>query len=261
MMLFFGFIAFIIILAISGGAYLYLEKQEKDRKKKLQKQIDQLQEGLGSESGESSELSESNGSNGSNGSNEEAAKTPPSPVDCVMSEWEEWDQCSADCGGGTQYRSRAITTQPAYGGESCGEEEESRECNSQVCDVDCVVGWNGVPDAWSPFSACTKSCGTGQKTRTREIITYPDGNGARCGSLSDTQSCNTQACAKDCIPGNWENKGCLTLNGNRRYWEYRPILSPAVGSGKCFCQWRITGLMPNPYVDCPDKNVSSSLIC
>ena len=47
----------------------------------------------------------------------------------------DWSACSADCGGGTQTRSRTCTNPaPANGGADCvGDSSETRDCNTQGC--------------------------------------------------------------------------------------------------------------------------------
>ena len=56
-------------------------------------------------------------------------------VDGGYSDFGDWSECSAECGGGTQTRSRTCTNPaPANGGADCeGDSTESRECNTQGC--------------------------------------------------------------------------------------------------------------------------------
>ena len=50
-------------------------------------------------------------------------------------DYSEWTDCSADCAGGTQTRSRTCTNpEPAFKGLDCeGEAKETRECNTDPC--------------------------------------------------------------------------------------------------------------------------------
>ena len=50
-------------------------------------------------------------------------------------DYSEWTDCSADCAGGTQTRSRTCTNpEPAFKGLDCeGDAEETRECNTDPC--------------------------------------------------------------------------------------------------------------------------------
>ena len=56
-------------------------------------------------------------------------------VDGGYSDFGDWSECSAECGGGTQTRSRTCTNPaPANGGADCvGDSTETRECNTQAC--------------------------------------------------------------------------------------------------------------------------------
>jgi len=56
-------------------------------------------------------------------------------VDGKYSAWSNYNQCSKECGGGSQKRTRSCTNPaPQYGGEDCvGPVEESRDCNTQKC--------------------------------------------------------------------------------------------------------------------------------
>ena len=59
---------------------------------------------------------------------------PPS-VDGGYSDFGDWSECSAECGGGTQSRTRTCTNPaPANGGADCvGDSSEIRDCNTQGC--------------------------------------------------------------------------------------------------------------------------------
>ena len=56
---------------------------------------------------------------------------------------------------------------------------------------DCVLSDFGE---WSP---CTKGCGGGSQTRTREVIRQAENNGTACGQqpMSQTRTCNVHDCA------------------------------------------------------------------
>ena len=50
-------------------------------------------------------------------------------------DFEEWPECSVECGGGTQTRTRTCTNPaPAYEGADCvGDSSQTRECNTHPC--------------------------------------------------------------------------------------------------------------------------------
>ena len=58
---------------------------------------------------------------------------------------------------------------------------------------------DGKVGAWSEWSACSAPCGGGTQTRTRPVITEPANGGAPLPALSESRSCNTQACKEEPI--------------------------------------------------------------
>ena len=70
---------------------------------------------------------------------------------------------------------------------------------------------NGGWSAWSAWSACSLSCGGGTQTQTRTCTNPPpSGGGAACvGPSSQSQACNTQACA---IDGGWSAWSACSLS-------------------------------------------------
>jgi hypothetical protein len=54
-------------------------------------------------------------------------------VNCAVSDWSNYGNCSKTCGGGTQSRTRTITTQPSNGGQACPTLIETKSCNTQSC--------------------------------------------------------------------------------------------------------------------------------
>lgn len=122
----------------------------------------------------------------------------------TWSEWSSFSACSRTCNGGTQVRTRTCQN-----GDACeGQNSQERSCNTE----DCVVGkyitilvitpsvysvyyieptWG----QWSSWSACSDSCGTGTRMRSRQCL-----NGNTCdtkqgsGTNMDIENCNTQEC-------------------------------------------------------------------
>ena len=68
---------------------------------------------------------------------------------------------------------------------------------------------NGGWGSWSSFSSCSRTCGGGNWTRTRECNDpAPSIGGAECsGEASQTENCNTDECPYSCE---------LVVNGERR---------------------------------------------
>ncbi|KAL5253104.1 hypothetical protein ACHWQZ_G015763 [Mnemiopsis leidyi] len=133
----------------------------------------------------------------------EGTTSPPGSTslsDCLLivdggySDFGDWSECSAECGGGTQTRSRTCTNPaPANGGADCeGDSSETRECNNQGCPVD-----GGYSD-FGDWSECSAECGGGTQTRSRTCTNpAPANGGADCeGDSSETRECNTHRCPR-----------------------------------------------------------------
>mmetsp|Transcript_46538 Transcript_46538/g.110678 ORF Transcript_46538/g.110678 Transcript_46538/m.110678 type:complete len:978 (-) Transcript_46538:30-2963(-) len=117
------------------------------------------------------------------------------PVDCVLTEWSTWSQCTKECGGGVQTRTRATAQQPENGGMACNVAQETQPCNTGSCDADCILS------EWSEWTQCSKACDSGFIERSKEVKVEPQGGGS-CFSEDDAQryekqSCNEHACYGD----------------------------------------------------------------
>ena len=111
--------------------------------------------------------------------------------DCAVSPWSAWGECSNDCGGGVQARTRHVTSPRTGNGAPCPELRQEQPCHTHPCGVeavDCEVA------PWSPWSACTAECEGGERYRTRDVVTQQSHDGAACGETIQTETCNTQAC-------------------------------------------------------------------
>eukprot|EP01012_Entosiphon_sulcatum_P049574 TRINITY_DN6820_c0_g1_i5.p1 TRINITY_DN6820_c0_g1~~TRINITY_DN6820_c0_g1_i5.p1 ORF type:complete len:1020 (+),score=28.13 TRINITY_DN6820_c0_g1_i5:698-3757(+) len=171
----------------------------------------------------------------------------PCPVDCVLSEWSLWSGCTVACAGGTSTRSRAVITAPANGGLACGPLEEIKTCNPQPCPVDCVVS------DWGEWSACSKSCGGGERKRHRTVVTSPQYNGKSCPMLDEYDICNTDHCPVDCVVGLWsEWTTCSHACGGGKRTRTRAVqIDAAYGGLACPPLSESEACNPTPCpVDC-----------
>jgi hypothetical protein len=139
----------------------------------------------------------------------------PVPKNCVPGEWGSWSTCTASCGGGIQSRLREIVV-PASNGGVCTEPTiETRDCNNGVCPVDQPA--QNCVSTWSEWSNCTVPCGGGSQTRNR-IIQVPASNGGTCdGQMTETRSCNLNACPEDCKLSNEMNESRCLENNKKLY--------------------------------------------
>ncbi|KAL5006770.1 hypothetical protein ScPMuIL_015576 [Solemya velum] len=149
---------------------------------------------------------------------------------CSYGDWGTWTDCSMECGGGTQMRSRSLIS----GGESCYDgKTETRMCNIFECPKPCeyhgvqyganelVPGYSDNPclhcfcqkdgesysiqcmpnpdcvvdggwSDWSEWGDCSQSCGGGYKIAFRDCTKpEPKCGGDQCsGACSKTIPCN-----------------------------------------------------------------------
>eukprot|EP00929_Paragymnodinium_shiwhaense_P072151 TRINITY_DN36624_c0_g1_i1.p1 TRINITY_DN36624_c0_g1~~TRINITY_DN36624_c0_g1_i1.p1 ORF type:complete len:338 (-),score=67.17 TRINITY_DN36624_c0_g1_i1:91-1104(-) len=123
------------------------------------------------------------------------------PVDCVFGMWQGWSECLSGptqgsqlvfCGGGgSRTRMREILKQVMYSGQPCkgSTVEVDNTCASNPCPVDCKL------DSWTEWSACSKDCGPGLKTRFRSPTIPAMYHGKPCeGQTQESAGCLVKAC-------------------------------------------------------------------
>jgi len=150
------------------------------------------------------------------------------PTDCVIgSRHGSWTSCSRTCGQGTKTRNLHILVAVAYGGKPCSAKAQTVKCNAGVCPKHCKVS------VWTAYGICSKKCGSGEQTRTRTVTQTHAGAGTRCPVLSETNSCNTQACPVDCIMGAYQSwTGCSATCGGGVMSRNRITVRSANNGGK-----------------------------
>lgn len=137
------------------------------------------------------------------------------PVDGKLTTWSDWSACDAKCNGGNRSRTREYI-KAVHGGADLSLDErnnliENELCNPQPCPED------GKLTTWSEWTTCSKDCGGGNRSRTREYI--PAANGGADLSLDERaklleeELCNPQPCPEDGKWGEWSawsacNKSC-----------------------------------------------------
>ena len=109
------------------------------------------------------------------------------PGDCVVNAWSAYSVCSKACSGGNATRTRTVVRKPQSGGLGCPLLQDTVGCNSQPCDQNCEL------TEWTDWTACSRKCGCGLRTRERHIVIQPSG-GAKCGNLFEQKECNRHAC-------------------------------------------------------------------
>jgi hypothetical protein len=150
--------------------------------------------------------------------------------DCVVSKWDP-EECSKKCGGGEQKLTRNVMTHPNKGAK-CLPLTALKKCNLDACPVDCrLSSWNG-------WSKCSSQCGGGVKQRLRDVEVAAKYGGNACDETSETRSCNTQACEKNCVLDRWSEWGQCSKDcdgGTQKRQKF--IKEQAEGEGKCPGKW------------------------
>jgi hypothetical protein len=120
------------------------------------------------------------------------------PMNGGWSKWSKWSSCPNCYEEKTndkpkQRRSRKCDSPiPAFGGLHCdGSDFEEKECVISVCPVD------GRWSEWSDWSACSKTCGQGLKSRKRFCNNpAPKFNGKLCdGDNLEYEQCKVKSCS------------------------------------------------------------------
>ncbi|XP_062395734.1 adhesion G protein-coupled receptor B1 [Sardina pilchardus] len=178
--------------------------------------------------------------------------------------WGQWGECSSECGGGVQTRTRTCQS-PAGDANFCdGALEEGRPCNAQACtgkgrvssrsqslrSMDSrkrdesdktragqspqTAGSAASGDEWSAWSVCSATCGEGWQSRTRFCITSL--YSTQCsGSLREQRPCNNSAVCP--VNGVWEEWSpwslCSSTCGRGERERTRTCKPPQFGGEPC----------------------------
>lgn len=133
---------------------------------------------------------------------------------CSWTSWGPWGACTANCGGGVQYRipycscNGVITTNLTMCFAIGAPIIDSQACNTQPC---CTYG------PWGSWGPCSSTCGWGVQARDATCVCGPVVSApSNCAYLgpppSTVQACNTQSC---CSWGSWLSWGpCSTTCGS-----------------------------------------------
>lgn len=153
----------------------------------------------------------------------------PCPVNGNYSSWSNFSICSKTCGNGTTERLRNCSNPvPKNGGKNCsllGPSKEITTCNEFPCAI------HGNFSSWSIFSVCSKSCGNGTKTRTRNCSNpFPKHGGTNCsllGPVIEVRNCNVFPCPIHGNYSSWSNfSSCSKSCGNGTETRTRSCTDP-----------------------------------
>jgi len=168
-------------------------------------------------------------------------------IDCSDFTWGEWSACSNPCGEGRRTRMQIRESQS----HSCNVLTDQQKCKGEDCsDTDhCVVS------NWSPWSACSHTCGPkARKTKLRTVIQHPKPSGKPCPELRMSAPCEVpEFCETDLALE--ESNHCVSEDGSRHYAENERW--DPVECITCICKNAIKScsktFCPEPACDNPQK--------
>ncbi|XP_019897030.2 adhesion G protein-coupled receptor B1 isoform X3 [Esox lucius] len=171
--------------------------------------------------------------------------------------WTEWAECSSNCGGGIQTRSRTCQSPPEDSYLCEGVVEEGQPCNLQTCngqarhlsrsqslrsvdsrkrdggEIEKIRGGGGGQQAtqtvdqatsgeeWSSWSVCSTTCGEGWQSRTRVCVS--SSHSTQCsGPLREQRPCNNSAVCPAAL---------IAVNGAWDDWQPWSLCSSTCGRG------------------------------
>ncbi|KAM4544149.1 SCO-spondin [Fundulus diaphanus] len=152
-------------------------------------------------------------------------------VDGAWTPWSVWSDCSVTCGQGTHVRTRAcINPPPRNNGSDCsGPAKQTQSCQTPPCLDDLCP--------WSPWSACSRSCGAGSVWR-RRVCVCEEGGDAACPpeveavrNSEETQLCYQQPCP-GCPVSAWSVWSRCSCESQRQQ-RYRVALTSATRGQQC----------------------------
>nr|XP_058970077.1 uncharacterized protein LOC131796502 [Pocillopora verrucosa] len=166
---------------------------------------------------------------------------PTGPLDGNWGFWSPWTRCPKTCGisaGSIISRTRVCNNPPPMnGGKQCvGDDRESVRSCFAPCPVDGGFG------LWSAWATCSKTCGTGTKSRSRLCNNpVPASGGENCtADFTQARSCQLRSCP-GAVNGGWtpfsswstctESTNCL--QGTKKRTRSCTNPPPANGGDSC----------------------------
>jgi len=155
--------------------------------------------------------------------------------DCELTEWTAWTACASP--NDQRYKTRAILQRPEFSGKGC----------NAVLNMtgSCTTGPNSPVDCevsdWGEWTQCDKTCGGGQRLRSRQVTQEASNGGSACHeSLQVTDPCNLMSCDEvkekvvswGCQLSAWSTWSDCGGSDDEQTYRTRFVMHPAQGEGK-----------------------------
>jgi len=179
------------------------------------------------------------------------------PVHCeVAAPSDHWTECTRSCGAGVMRNLHPVIRHASFGGDDTCASYTEVACNNQPCPIDCEAS------AWSAWSTCDKTCGSGWKTRTRTHVANTGLHGGTpCSEVdtTDLKFCNDQSCEvtaddynlRDHLVGSSTNNDHFTAaptQGAHQWVEDVPTVGHSV-DGESIAATAAPTMAPTAYPD------------
>ncbi|XP_021322656.1 adhesion G protein-coupled receptor B1 isoform X21 [Danio rerio] len=179
--------------------------------------------------------------------------------------WGNWAECSSECGGGVQKRTRNCQSPPDEAYLCEGVLEEGRPCNAQPCIgyrqysskgqglspvkykgmqeamLAALITEHGAWGEWTPWSLCSSTCGRGYRERNRSCKPPQFGGNPCDGPEKQTKFCNIAVCPVDGVWNEWSGwSSCSSTCSNGTMQRIRECNGPSYGGLECQGEWHET---------------------
>lgn len=173
---------------------------------------------------------------------------------CAPGEQSQSQNVAVRTGGGSSQVGVSQSQQQSGG---CGDQSQVQNVIVDVADPDNPKDGDCEVSQWTAWMPCSVSCGGGEHSRLRTVIEPQAENGRRCPPLVETESCNVESCAEDCLVSEWSVVvACsVTCGGGQKTRVRTVVRAPEDGGKKCPSLLKLSPCNEGP---CPERDCQVS---